>query len=130
MPTSILFPLLFYLFASFYISNGSQLILVNNCQESIWPGILGGAGHPTLKDGGFRLNSGEEVVLDVPEKWSGRIWGRQGCNFDQNGKGSCNTGDCSRQLRCQGTGGVPPATVVEMTLGTSTSPLHFYDPWK
>lgn len=24
-------------------------------------------------------------------------------------------------------GGVPPATVVEMTLGTSVSPLHFYD---
>lgn len=67
------------------------------------------------------------MVLDVPQKWSGRIWGRQGCCFDKNGKGNCETGDCSGMLHCQGTGGVPPATVVEMTLGTSTSPLHYYD---
>ncbi|KAL0344522.1 UNVERIFIED_CONTAM: Thaumatin-like protein [Sesamum radiatum] len=106
---------------------GHQLILVNNCKENIWPGILGSAGQQTPKDGGFLLSSGQEVVIDVPEKWSGRIWGRQYCNFDSNGKGSCVTGDCSGQLHCQGMGGVPPATVVEMTLGSSTSPLHFYD---
>lgn len=106
---------------------GHQLILVNNCKENIWPGILGSAGQQTPKDGGFLLSSGQEVVIDVPEKWSGRIWGRQYCNFDSNGKGSCVTGDCSGQLHCQGLGGAPPATVVEMTLGSSTSPLHFYD---
>ncbi|KAF2303171.1 hypothetical protein GH714_014341 [Hevea brasiliensis] len=106
---------------------GEQLIIVNNCNESIWPGMLGGAGHPTPKDGGFHLGSGEEVVLDLPQKWSGRIWGRQGCYFDNNGKGSCDTGDCSGLLHCQGNGGVPPSTMVEMTLGSSTSPLHFYD---
>lgn len=108
-------------------SNGIQLILVNNCPENIWPGILGGAGHVTPKAGGFHLSSGEEVVVGVPEMWSGRIWGRQDCHFDDKGKGSCGTGDCSGQLHCEGMGGVPPATVVEMTLGTSTSPLHFYD---
>lgn len=108
-------------------TNGSQLILVNNCQEILWPGILGSAGQPTPKNGGFQLSSAEEIVIDVPEKWSGRIWARQNCHFDQNGKGSCDTGDCDGQLHCQGMGGKPPATVVEMTLGTSTSPLHFYD---
>ncbi|KAL0333262.1 UNVERIFIED_CONTAM: Thaumatin-like protein [Sesamum angustifolium] len=110
-----------------YDGIGHQLILVNNCKENIWPGILGSAGQQTPKDGGFLLSSGQEVVIDVPEKWSGRIWGRQYCNFDSNGKGSCATGDCSGQLHCQGLGGTPPATVVEMTLGSSTSPLHFYD---
>ncbi|XP_057799160.1 thaumatin-like protein [Salvia miltiorrhiza] len=107
--------------------SGYQLIVVNNCNGSIWPGIQGGAGQRTLSDGGFLLSSGGEVAIDVPEKWSGRLWGRQFCNFDSNGKGSCVTGDCSGQLRCQGMGGAPPATVVEMTLGSSASPLHFYD---
>ncbi|KAJ8899716.1 hypothetical protein K2173_019415 [Erythroxylum novogranatense] len=119
--------LLLYLLASICSTNGEQLIIVNNCNESIWPGLLGSAGGPTPKDGGFHLASGEEVVIDLPQKWSGRIWGRQGCCFDANGKGSCDTGDCSGFLHCQGIGGVPPATVVEMTLGSSSSPLHFYD---
>ncbi|GER57246.1 pathogenesis-related thaumatin superfamily protein [Striga asiatica] len=105
-----------------------QLILVNNCNETIWPAIQAGAGHPTPQDGGFQLSTNQEIVLNVPDKWSGRIWARQSCNFDQNGqKGSCATGDCSGQLGCRGLGGLPPATVVEMTLGTSASPLHFYD---
>ncbi|KAI4318978.1 hypothetical protein MLD38_032630 [Melastoma candidum] len=107
--------------------NGEQLILVNNCQESIWPGILGNAGKDTPRNGGFHLGSGEEAVIDLPDKWSGRIWGRQGCCFDGDGKGSCETGDCAGLLHCHGTGGVPPATVVEMTLGSPNSPLHFYD---
>ncbi|KAJ1399299.1 Thaumatin, conserved site [Sesbania bispinosa] len=67
-------------------------------------------------------------VLEVPEGWSGRIWGRQGCCFDpKTGKGSCETGDCAGLLKCGGIGGVPPATLVEMTLGTPQSGLHFYD---
>ncbi|KAE8687010.1 Thaumatin-like protein [Hibiscus syriacus] len=125
--SSIFFLLFLYLLAFSSIADGEQVILVNNCRESIWPGILGGAGRSSPKNGGFHLGSGEEVVLDVPQKWSGRIWGRQGCHFDSNGKGSCDTGDCSGRLQCQGTGGVPPATVIEMTLGSSSSPLHFYD---
>ncbi|KAM7464044.1 hypothetical protein LguiA_032165 [Lonicera macranthoides] len=123
------FSILLCSFLSFSITNGipHQLILVNNCKESIWPGIQGGAGHPTPNDGGFHLSSGEEAVVNMQENWSGRIWARQGCNFDQTGKGMCDTGDCSGQLLCRGMGGVPPSTVVEMTLGTPNSPLHFYD---
>lgn len=117
-----------HFFFYFFIADGTQLILVNNCKESVWPGILGSAGHPTLKDGGFHLCSGDKDVLEVPEGWSGRIWGRQGCCFDPTtGRGSCETGDCGGLLKCNGIGGVPPATLVEMTLGTSQSGLHFYD---
>ncbi|KAJ8642379.1 hypothetical protein MRB53_019073 [Persea americana] len=120
--------LLFVLvFLSISFSNGTQLILVNNCNESVWPGLLGGAGQPSPEDGGFHLSTGEEAVLKVPDGWSGRIWGRQGCCFDTNGKGSCDTGDCAGMLHCKGMGGTPPATVVEMTLGTQKSPLHYYD---
>lgn len=110
------------------VEGGTQLILVNNCKESIWPGLLGNAGHQTPAEGGFLLCSGEQIVLEVPEQWSGRIWPRQGCCFNEKtGKGSCQTGDCAGLLKCQGTGGKPPATLVEMTLGTSKSPIHFYD---
>ncbi|KAJ6848651.1 thaumatin-like protein [Iris pallida] len=104
-----------------------QLILVNNCPYNVWPGLLGGAGQTTPKDGGFLLGIGEETFFDVPYGWSGRIWGRQGCCFDEQGKGSCGSGDCGGFLHCRGAGGEPPATVVEMTLGSAASPLHFYD---
>ncbi|URE27591.1 hypothetical protein MUK42_05852 [Musa troglodytarum] len=104
-----------------------QLVLVNHCNYGVWPGVLGSVGHNSPEGGGFHLGIGQEAVLAVPSGWSGRIWGRQGCCFDEKGKGSCDSGDCGGLLRCNGTGGTPPATVVEMTLGTHRSPLHYYD---
>ncbi|WOL01990.1 hypothetical protein Cni_G10709 [Canna indica] len=110
-----------------FVTDQIQLILVNNCNYSVWPGTLGNAGHLTPKDGGFHLAAFEESVFDVPNGWSGRIWGRKGCCFNEQGVGSCDTGDCGGRLRCMGKWGTPPATVVEMTFGTNVSPLHFYD---
>ncbi|PON45824.1 Thaumatin [Parasponia andersonii] len=129
MPTSSQFAFFFYfLFISLSFADGTQLIIVNNCKESIWPGLLATAGHPTPYGGGFHLHSGEEQVLQLPTNWSGRIWPRQGCCFDpKTDKGACQTGDCAGLLRCAGSGGKPPATVVEMTLGTPNSALHYYD---
>ena len=93
----------------------------------IWLGLLATARHLTPKDGGFHLYSVEEVVFEVPERWFGRVWGRQGCCFDEKiGKGSCQIGDCAGLLHCQRLGGVPPATVVEMTFGTS----RYFCDWK
>lgn len=109
------------------IADGTQLIIVNNCKDHIWPATLGTAGHQTLNDGGFALYSGQQVVVEAPKWWSGRIWARHGCCFDKTGKGSCHTGDCNGQLNCRGIGGQPPATVVQMTLGTYTNPMHYYD---
>ncbi|KAM3344974.1 thaumatin-like protein isoform X1 [Capsicum galapagoense] len=120
--------LIFYCLSCYLsLSSGTQLLIVNNCKESIWPGILGTAGHETPSNGGFHLKIGEQVVIQLPNLWSGRIWGRQGCCFDENGKGSCQTGDCSGLLHCSGAAGIPPATLVEMTLGTSNNPTHYYD---
>ncbi|KAI9112136.1 hypothetical protein K1719_016659 [Acacia pycnantha] len=124
---SVLLPLLFYFTLLCPLIDGAQLIVANNCTESVWPGILGSTGRPTPRNGGFHLGSGEEAILDVPEKWSGRIWGRQHCAFNNTGHGSCITGDCAGKLHCRGRSGNPPATVIEMTLGSSSSPLHFYD---
>ncbi|XP_028792772.1 thaumatin-like protein [Neltuma alba] len=109
-------------------AGATQLILLNNCMHDIWPALLGSAGHPTPRDGGFLLPTGQETLLHVPQGWSGRIWARQGCFFDHHtGRGFCQTGDCAGLLKCGGLGGLPPATLVEITLGTSQSPLHFYD---
>ncbi|KAI3470767.1 hypothetical protein Pfo_027430 [Paulownia fortunei] len=127
MPNSLLLFSLIYFFTSIFSSDGIQLIVVNNCKDHIWPAILGTAGHQTPNDGGFRLYSGQQVVVEAPNWWSGRIWARQGCCFDETGRGSCQTGDCNGQLHCRGLGGQPPATMVEMTLGTSTNPMHYYD---
>ncbi|KZV30315.1 thaumatin-like protein-like [Dorcoceras hygrometricum] len=122
-----LFLFLLFFITSILASDGTQLIVVNNCKGPVWPGILATAGHEALNNGGFRLNSGQQVVVDCPKHWSGRIWARQGCCFDETGKGSCQTGDCAGKLHCIGTGGEPPATLVEMTLGTSSNPRHYYD---
>ncbi|KAJ6909642.1 hypothetical protein NC652_020578 [Populus alba x Populus x berolinensis] len=69
-------------------------------------GIPDNAGHMTPREGGFHLFGGEQAVIQLPDKWSGRIWPRKVCCFDE------NTGS---------------ATLVEMTLGTSKSALHYYD---
>ncbi|KAJ8443166.1 hypothetical protein Cgig2_005717 [Carnegiea gigantea] len=94
--------------------NGVQLIVVNNCKETLWP-----------KD---PLRRRLLIELGPTTSPPSRIWARQGCRFDhQSGRGKCETGDCGGLLQCKGTGGRPPTTVVEMTFGTHTSPLHFYD---
>ncbi|KAM6582287.1 hypothetical protein CsatB_009289 [Cannabis sativa] len=133
MPTSsFFFSIILYVFLLLIslstFTDGTELILVNNCKESIWPGLLATEGHPTPNGGGFLLKSGEEQALQLPDNWSGRIWPRQGCCFDPTtGRGECQTGDCAGLLQCSGTGGKPPTTVIEMTLGTPSSDLHYYD---
>ncbi|KAL0916222.1 hypothetical protein M5K25_013715 [Dendrobium thyrsiflorum] len=104
-----------------------ELAIVNKCDYSVWPGTLGSAGNISPKEGGFHLGVGEEVVINVPNGWSGRIWGRQGCCFDEQGQGFCQTGDCGGRLHCKGTGGTPPATLIEMTFGIPQYQLHYYD---
>ncbi|KAH0776111.1 hypothetical protein KY290_007522 [Solanum tuberosum] len=93
--------------------------IINNCRETIWPGVFPG---DNFNGGGFVLKSGQSMVFTAPVTFSGRIWGRTGCNFDKNGNGSCLTGDCGPSLKCTGTGKTP-ASLAEFTLGN----LDFYD---
>ncbi|KAH1196694.1 Thaumatin-like protein [Glycine max] len=83
------------------VSAGPVCFATSNAKTDIR--VLSNGGHPSPKHGGFHLGSGEEVVIQVPK------------------------GDCGGLLQCNGIGGIPPATLVEITLGTSQSPLHFYD---
>ncbi|RWW17736.1 hypothetical protein BHE74_00013656 [Ensete ventricosum] len=101
--------------------------LTNNCQYTVWPGVLSGAGTAALSTTGFALQEGESRSLDVPAAWSGRFWGRTLCVADASGKFSCGTGDCgSGAVECSGSGAAPPATLAEFTLDGSGG-MDFYD---
>lgn len=67
-----------------------------------------------------------QISVGVADDWAGRIWARTGCNFNQNGQGHCETGDCGDRLQCNGAGGVPPATLAEVTLRGSGG-QDYYD---
>lgn len=54
-------------------AGGTLPVMVNNCNATAWPGIVGGAGHPKLIKGGFRLGLGEEVTVNLPDAWSSSL---------------------------------------------------------
>ncbi|KAL6217165.1 hypothetical protein ACLB2K_010382 [Fragaria x ananassa] len=108
------------------ISSGPKLsesarifTIVNNCKETIWPAVFPGE---NFNGGGFPLKPGQAIVFTAPVSWSGRIWGRTGCNFDKNGNGTCQTGACGSSLKC-GASGNTPASLAEFTLAQP----DFYD---
>ncbi|XP_050228254.1 pathogenesis-related thaumatin-like protein 3.5 [Mercurialis annua] len=93
--------------------------IINYCKETIWPAITPGE---NFNGGGFDLKPGQSIVFTAPVGWSGRIWARNGCNFDKNGNGTCQTGACGSSLKCSGAGQTP-ASLAEFTLAA----LDFYD---
>jgi Thaumatin family len=86
----------------------------NKCTFPVWPAIAPNYGNPVLADGGFLLQPGQVKQVKAPRKWNGRFWGRTGCNFESGAKPACQTGDCRGLLSCNGSVGLPPATLVEV----------------
>lgn len=112
--------------SSFTGASGATFTFVNRCDFAVWPGILSSAGSPKLDSTGFQLTKGSSRTFQAPTGWSGRFWGRTGCNFDSEGQGFCATGDCgSGTVECNGAGATPPATLAEFTLGSGSQ--DFYD---
>lgn len=109
---------------------GATFTLVNKCEYTVWPGILSNAGSARLDSTGFELVSGGSRAFQAPAKWSGRIWGRTGCSFDdRTGEGNCTTADCGPSIECNGGGAIPPATLAEFTVGSGgiSGSKDFYD---
>ncbi|PKU77416.1 thaumatin-like protein [Dendrobium catenatum] len=104
---------------SFYIRN--------DCPFEIWPAIAPNVGHPVIADGGFLLPSGETKRIQAPAQWNGRFWARTGCDFSSILKPACQTGDCQGLLSCNGTIGLPPATLIEVSIQEEISKPSFYD---
>ncbi|KAF5765152.1 putative Thaumatin family [Helianthus annuus] len=125
--SSLLMQILVATFLVFILKgvSGATFTFVNKCSYTVWPGILG---QPVLDTTGFELIKGNSRSLQAPAGWSGRFWGRTGCNFDGSGHGSCGTADCgSGEIECKGAGATPPATLAEFTLGSGPSAQDFYD---
>ncbi|KAL7137496.1 hypothetical protein ABFS83_10G096300 [Erythranthe nasuta] len=96
----------------------------NNCGFEIWPATLTGVGSPVLT--GFELAPQASTTVDVPSHWSGRFWARYQCS-NSGDKFTCMSGDCgSGQIECSGAGGIPPASLVEFTVGGDNN-LDFFD---
>ena len=93
--------------------------IANYCKETVWPGITHSE---NFSGSGFTLKPGQSVVYTAPAGWNGRIWGRTGCDFDKDGNGKCQTGDCGTSINCTGPGS-PPATIADFTLGE----IDYYD---
>ncbi|KAH7850239.1 hypothetical protein Vadar_029692 [Vaccinium darrowii] len=104
--------------------SGATFTIINTCDYTVWPGILGNT--VQLSSTGFELPPSTSAALQAPPGWSGRVWGRSGCNFNALGQGTCATGDCgSNQVECNGAGATPPATLAEFTIGSGNP--DFYD---
>ncbi|KAJ4943969.1 hypothetical protein NE237_000015 [Protea cynaroides] len=98
----------------------------NNCGYTVWPGTLTGDNKAQLSSTGFELASGASQSLDVSAGWSGRLWARTYCS-STTGTFKCETADCaSGQVSCNGAGAIPPASLVEFTIG-SNSDQNYYD---
>ncbi|KAJ6341837.1 hypothetical protein OIU78_009893 [Salix suchowensis] len=100
--------ILFSLVLLLALADAATFDVVNQCTYPIWAAASPG--------GGRYLDPGQTWNLDVaPGTTMARIWGRTNCNFDANGQGQCDTGDCNRMLQCQGYGS-PPNTLAEFAL--------------
>jgi len=124
---------------------------VNNCAtQTIWVGSSGNSGFPGLNGGGWEMGakgSGTDTMsLQVEVGWSGRIWPRTGCTFnDQNlcdgftpccTSGSCLTSDNKTFGLACAASGVPPVGIVELTFDAAggrgpydTYDVSFVDGW-
>ncbi|KAF5205697.1 Thaumatin-like protein, partial [Thalictrum thalictroides] len=110
----------FFLFFGvlFTLTHAATFEIRNQCPFTVWAAASPG--------GGQQLGSGQTWNLNVnPGTAGARIWGRTNCNFDGNGRGSCQTGDCGGLLQCQGYGN-PPNTLAEFALNQFNN-LDFYD---
>ncbi|TKY49397.1 G-type lectin S-receptor serine/threonine-protein kinase RLK1 [Spatholobus suberectus] len=110
--------------------NSATFTLVNRCNYTVWPALLssGSGVNATLSTTGFLLTTGQSSAVTAPATWTGRIWGRTLCTTDSALQNfSCVTGDCGTgTVECGGSGGSPPATLVEFSTGGSGG-LDFYD---
>lgn len=75
---------------------------VNNTDKTIWVGAHGNPGHIAPNNGGWELAAHATMDVSTPNNWAGLFWGRTGCNFDSQGNGTCETGDCGNGLYCNG----------------------------
>ncbi|CAL0327034.1 unnamed protein product [Lupinus luteus] len=125
MPPTTISSLVLFLFLG-SVATATVFTLQNSCTQTIWLGTVSRNGAALLNSGGLSMPSGSLTQLTAPAGWSGSFWARTGCNFDSTVNGKCATGDCAGGLNCT-SGGAPPATVINFTIGTANNNKDLYD---
>ena len=97
------------------------LTVVNNCTYTVYPGIL----PATYANGGWAMAPNTQVSLTLPAGWTGRLWGRTGCNGGS--PAICATGQCGGVgLQCAGTSGQAGTSLADFNIG-ATGIVDWYD---
>jgi hypothetical protein len=78
-----------------------ELVVTNNCTDTIYPAIATRNGSPPEMSG-FQLDPGNSITVHVQRNWQGRIWGRTNCSFPNPSApaSACSTGDCGGVVNC------------------------------
>lgn len=88
------------------------MTVLNNCADKIDPAFFPAATTSTGALGGFPLSAGKMKTVTLPAGYSGRAWGRTGCDSD----GNCATGGCpSGGVNCTSPSEVGP-TLAQFTI--------------
>ncbi|KIP03179.1 hypothetical protein PHLGIDRAFT_252913 [Phlebiopsis gigantea 11061_1 CR5-6] len=98
------------------IAASTSINVVNHCSASIDPAFFPAASGGV---GGFALASGASRSVTLPSGYSGRAWGRTGCDSS----GSCTTGSCSGGVNCTAPAAAGP-TLAQFTING----LDFFNP--
>ncbi|KAG0499561.1 hypothetical protein HPP92_004252 [Vanilla planifolia] len=74
-----------FLARSFLPSHSATLALYNRCAVPVWPGIQPSAGNPSSP--AVASPPQPSLSIRLPFRLVRRVWGRQGCVFDDSGRG-------------------------------------------
>jgi hypothetical protein len=89
-----------------------SITFLNQCNETVYVGIVQDQGQKLINNGGLRLDAEQNDTIDLPFGWSGRFWGRTQC---QEWGGMCETGHCGDNwMNCLGLFPSPPVTFVDI----------------
>jgi len=98
-----------------HIPNNRSITITNSCSDDIWPALLT-SNNTGPYQSGFHLASQKSIQLWVSNDWTGRIWARTNCSFnDSTNTGPCFTGSCANVLNCT-LSGQPPTKLAEFNL--------------
>lgn len=101
-----------------------EVTFVNQCNETIYVGVVPNPGAALIQKGGFRLDALQNDSVTLPFGWSGRFWGRTQCK--EWGE-MCETGRCGENwMHCLGEIPAAPVTFVDLRLDTPGSGVDFY----
>ncbi|KAK6928257.1 Thaumatin family [Dillenia turbinata] len=100
-----------------------ELHASKKCPFPIWPATAPNSDRPVIANGGWPPAWPDPKHLGP----SNMDWQHLGSNYLQLWKPACQTGDCDGGLACDGTLGVPSATLIEFSFGPDRTKPSFDD---